>query len=157
MSSTRFTPPPTDHGAAPARPMHYTTDRACWRHYVADLIDAATISPACYARAVKKRKPRASEAVAERMGADMGRVIARMFPDLTGVALSRAATGDDQTTERDRRQRFALTVAACRAWLPPEPPSGRQLADAERDRRAGTTEAQRQANAEANAQDWGPR
>lgn len=147
--SARFTPPAADAQAAPSRPQHYTTDPACWRSYVEALIYGAATSPACYAREVLKRKRHASQAVAERYGADMGRELRRMFPDIDGiVTLARAATGEDLPNPEHQRQRFAATVAACQTWLPKCPPTGRQLASAERDRRAGITDEQRQANAD---------
>lgn len=155
--NARFTPPPADHQAAPSRPQHYTTDPVCWRSYVEALIYAAATSPACFAREVLKRKRHASQAVAERYGADMGRELQRMFPDAVGIlGLARAATGEDQPDDHQRRQRFAATVARCSAWLPKEPASDRQLAATERDRRSGITDEQRQANAEEIAAGFGP-
>lgn len=157
MSSARFTPPPVDQQAAPSRPQHYTTDPACWRSYVEALIYAAATSPACFAREVLKRKRRASQAVAERYGADMGRELQRMFPDAVGIlGLARAATGEDLPDDHQRRQRFAATVSRCQTWLPHEPPTDRQLLAAERDRRAGVTDEQRQRSAEEIAAGFGP-
>lgn len=145
---------PTDNPApTPAKPQHYTTDLACWRNYVTDLIYAAATSPASYAREIAKRKPGVSMSAAMRSGEAMGAALRSAFPDARGcLSLARSATGDDQPISTQRRERFFATVAICSAWLPPRPATSGQLDAAERARRSGITEAQRQANATALAE-----
>lgn len=133
--------------AAPSRPMHWSTDPACWRSYAEALIYGAATSPACYAREVERRRKGASMAVAERYGRELGLELRAMFPEAQGIiALARAATGED-LSPKARAERWAATVARCAAWLPKPPPEGRQLVEAERQRRSGITDEQRMAQA----------
>lgn len=142
------------HGTPVAgpRPMHWSTDPACWRSYAEALIYGAATSPASYAREVERRRKGTSMAVAERYGREMGMELRAMFPEAQGIiGLARAATGEDLEPEA-KAERWAATVARCEAWLPKQPATGMQLVRAERDRRAGTTDEERMANAMATAE-----
>ena len=149
----KFTPPTADQTPAPSRPMHWSTDPACWRSYAIALIYGAATSPACYAREVALRRKGASMAVAERYGRELGAELRAMFPQVEGIIkLARAATGEDEPSPRAQAERWAATVARCEAWLPKQPSTGMQLVRDERDRRAGITDEERMANAMATAE-----
>lgn len=158
--------PTADNPVAPVR-RDYTNDRACWRSYVLALIYGAATSPASYAREVLARKPKASQALAEHYGAEMGRKLVELYgqPTLTGlgqdgrtkacpiIALARTASGEDLPAS-EAAERFAYTISHCGAWLPKPPASGRQLIEQERNRRAGVTQTEREAAGELAAQEW---
>jgi hypothetical protein len=62
----------------------------------------------------------------------------------TGLAIARRAWGDDLGSERDRRLRQQATLLVCAAHLPPRPG---HVEAAERERRAGVSQADRDAAA----------
>lgn len=147
----KFTLPAAEQ-VAETRPMHWSTDPACWKSYAEALIYGAATSPASYGREVALRRKGASMAVAERYGRELGEELRRMFPDVQGIIrLARAATGEDEPTDEARAERWAATVARCATWLPKQPETGMQLARAERDRRAGVTDEERMAQADKTA------
>jgi hypothetical protein len=145
--------PPAEANSAPSRPMHWSTDPACWRNYAADLIHGAASNPAAYAREVARRNRNVSAEVALRNGRGLRDELLRMFPKVQGEgALAKAATGEDLADPVARAERWAATVARCEAWLPKQPDTGMQLARAERDRRAGITDAERMEQAMQTAE-----
>jgi hypothetical protein len=150
--SGKFTPP-TDPTTQAAILRYWANNTACWRSYVTDLICAAAFAASAgtgYAREIQRRRrlDPGQVAQAEQRGEAMHAALADMFPGLTGLALARAACGDDTP---DARSRLDATCAALSRYLPPRPPSERQKLEAERARRSGITEEQRQAHAEALA------
>jgi hypothetical protein len=131
--------------------MHWSTDPACWRNYVQDLIYGAATSPTDYARQVAKRRRGADLAKAMCWGREMGDELRRLYPEAVGIiGLARAATGED-LAGKARAERWAATTIQCAAWLPKPPGGDRQLAQAERARRSGVTDEQRQSAADALA------
>lgn len=134
---------------APATVMHWSTDPACWRNYVQDLIYGAATGPTDYARQVSLRRRDADLTKAMRWGRELGDELRRLYPEAAGIiGLARAATGED-LTGKAQAERWAATTIQCAAWLPKPPGGDRQLAQAERERRSGVTDQERQANADA--------
>lgn len=143
-----FTEPAVVAPAAP--PMHWSTDPACWRNYVQDLLYGAATSPTDYARQVNRRRRDADLTKAMRWGQELGDELRRLYPEAVGImGLARAATGEDQPTPKAQAERWLATTIQCAAWLPKPPGGGRELAQAERARRSGITDDQRQENADA--------
>jgi hypothetical protein len=124
---------------------HYTTDAGCWRSFTTDLIYAAAYGPAGYVEQIKRRKHLSSkqEADAYERGRRLAEAMVRDYPCEDAPdgqrRLVRAQRADADPASRIRYSSAGL--------MPKAPLAGHELEVAERQRRSGITDEERQEQA----------
>lgn len=138
---------------APLQPaavrQHYTTDHACWVSFTSDLIYAAAYGPAGYVEQIKRRREMSSrhEEDAYNRGRRLCEALAADYP-CDDVKEDRRRLVRAQRADADPSARIRYVSAG---FLPKGPLTERELESAERQRRAGISDSDRQANAESVA------